>query len=676
LRSGTACSAFHALHFFLERHIGLLLLGYLRGIRLLADRINISQRQRCSFYDTAAGERLSTNDLNCGLYIRQHLPLPLLLMQRPGLKCFLGLCLIAIVYIVLCGVSLHTGHHGTPSEVLENAEWVASSKSWLDRQLCRWFGACGAMHLNSIGWTWEKVKDGIPEPLPDLIPFWSSGEEDPDSWSEEERKLRDIPQYVLDHAPYVHLFSGEEFWPSDIAEHLVHMSPRLNYTIIEGMEENRNLTNIHELNDIEGGRHGRFVYLQSDDNVEERPEWLTSTENIPNSPDPVQDIELDVQWPDEESTTEPDLESAEQQTLTSDEHASSIGIPFPSLTELTPSTNGRCGGNSGFTCEGSRFGKCCSIHGWCGRSDEYCESYCDPLHGKCIDPLHPPTQPHPDLRKHKRDFGGAQNRPTLGKSKAPAILIVADKGNGTVDAFWFYFYSFNLGQKVFNIRFGNHVGDWEHTMIRFQDGKPESVALSEHDFGSAYSWHALEKYVPNPDGSMTMLGTWKNQTFGKVAKRPVTYSAIGSHAMYATSGLHPYILPWGLLHDQTDRGPLWDPAQNVQSYTYDVENATLRASTRNPRSPTGWLSYAGHWGDKYYPLSDPRQYRFAGEYHYVNGPTGPKFKRLGRKSVCQHRGPCRIRHWLGGDRATRLPPNDGGEEEGGLPGGNSTDDSS
>lgn len=80
-----------------------------------------------------------------------------------------------------------------------------------------------------------------------------------------------------------------------------------------------------------------------------------------------------------------------------------------------------------------------------------------------------------------------------GRSGAPAVLVVVDKGNGVVDAFWFFFYSFNQGNMVFNIRFGNHVGDWEHTLVRFRDGEPESVFLSEHDFGEAYTYKAVEK---------------------------------------------------------------------------------------------------------------------------------------------------------------------------------------
>lgn len=120
--------------------------------------------------------------------------------------------------------------------------------------------------------------------------------------------------------------------------------------------------------------------------------------------------------------------------------------------------------------------------------------------------------------------------------------------------------------------------------------------------------------------------------------------------MYATPGIHEYILPWGLLHDQTDRGPLWDPVLNSHTYTYDYLNDTLRASVLSPDSPTGWFHFNGHWGDKFYPLGDTRQYRFAGQYHYVNGPLGPKFKNLHRRKVCQGSidDPCVIRNWIDG----------------------------
>ena len=203
----------------------------------------------------------------------------------------------------------------------------------------------------------------------------------------------DIPDYVLDYAPLVHLYSGEQFWPSDIAEHLTHVTPNLNYTPIQAKSANLNLTNLDNLNEYS---RGRYVYLKSDDDVEERPDWLASKKNIPNA----------------------------------------------SAHEII------------------------STHGaeWIGNS-----------------------QP--------------------GRSDAPAVLIVINKGNGIVDAFWFYFYSYNLGNVVFNVRFGNHVGDWEHSLVRFQDGKPKVVFFSEHNFGSAYSYNAVEK-IGNRVSSQHKFSSW------------------------------------------------------------------------------------------------------------------------------------------------------------------------
>lgn len=126
--------------------------------------------------------------------------------------------------------------------------------------------------------------------------------------------------------------------------------------------------------------------------------------------------------------------------------------------------------------------------------------------------------------------------------------------------------------------------------------------------------------------------------------------------MYATPGVHEYILPWGLLQDITDRGPLWDPLLNSYAYTYDVGTETLRASTFTPNAPIEWFHFRGHWGDKFYPLGDERQFRFAGQYRYVNGPLGPKFKHLDRKTVCQgpDRSPCVVKNYIeGGKRASR-----------------------
>ena len=82
-------------------------------------------------------------------------------------------------------------------------------------------------------------------------------------------------------------------------------------------------------------------------------------------------------------------------------------------------------------------------------------------------------------------------RPRDGYSQSTSIIVVVPKGD-VVDAFYFYFYSFNLGNAVLLRRYGNHVGDWEHSLVRFRNGIPEAVYCSEHAFGSAYKYACLE----------------------------------------------------------------------------------------------------------------------------------------------------------------------------------------
>ncbi|KAF2746618.1 carbohydrate-binding module family 18 protein [Sporormia fimetaria CBS 119925] len=55
----------------------------------------------------------------------------------------------------------------------------------------------------------------------------------------------------------------------------------------------------------------------------------------------------------------------------------------PSPPSLRVSTNGKCG--NGVTCQGSKFGSCCSEHGWCGSSDAYCKAGCQSAFGICTE---------------------------------------------------------------------------------------------------------------------------------------------------------------------------------------------------------------------------------------------------------------------------------------------------
>ncbi|KIH92997.1 hypothetical protein SPBR_02612 [Sporothrix brasiliensis 5110] len=50
---------------------------------------------------------------------------------------------------------------------------------------------------------------------------------------------------------------------------------------------------------------------------------------------------------------------------------------------LKKTVDGDCG--NGVTCLGSRFGDCCSVSGFCGRSADYCGATCQPGFGACSD---------------------------------------------------------------------------------------------------------------------------------------------------------------------------------------------------------------------------------------------------------------------------------------------------
>lgn len=495
---------------------------------------------------------------------------------------FAAIAFALVVYIAYAAPRFLDPTANDPGKQERDRRWVDTSPYFIDRQMCRWLSLCGLHHLRAdpADRDYRKHKAGelrwLNAPTPDV---GANGSRKPSS--------RDIPDYVFKHAPLVHLYSGEQFWPSDIRSHIDYMDLQLNTTVLNDTAP-WDLDNMRDLNRLDGR-----VFLHSKNNVEKRPAWLHSRYNIP------------ALFPGEpEPEAEPVAEDVTSTTTPHHPHAKPSG-----------------------------YGQTAAV-------------------------IHPGGQKVLTGATHKqkiKDTFAQGHKPNAqGYSDAPAVLVLVDKGEGILDAFWFFFYSYNLGQTVLTMRFGNHVADWEHCMVRFKDGVPQGMYLSEHEGGQAYAWEAMEK---------------RNVTYGapdvkEVTERPVIYSAYGSHAMYATPGDHPYILPFKMLKDVTDRGPMWDPAQNHYAYHYDYESdddhqpddmlsalkpvaddlpESLSPAGSNPSAPTSWFHYRGRWGDRVYPLADPRQWRLFGQYHYVTGPQGPKFKNLGRKKMCLAKK-CKIRH--------------------------------
>jgi hypothetical protein len=218
-----------------------------------------------------------------------------------------------------------------------------------------------------------------------------------------------------------------------------------------------------------------------------------------------------------------------------------------------------------------------------------------------------------------------------------SVIISVPKANSIVDVFYFSFYAFNQGNRVFedpNLEFGNHVGDWEHTAIRFNVSSPLptpiSMWFSQHSTGQAFAWNALEKQ----------------------GLRPVAYSAKGTHANYAIGGPHDHTLSNGIngiagpLIDHTSQGVLWDPIKNAWFYEYDAPNdrfLPISANANNSTPPVNWLYFNGRWGDPNLPDSDKHQVNLFGQRKFSAGPTGPRDKNLGRQNICPDGKQCTIR---------------------------------
>ncbi|KAM3519925.1 hypothetical protein MY4038_009625 [Beauveria bassiana] len=200
-----------------------------------------------------------------------------------------------------------------------------------------------------------------------------------------------------------------------------------------------------------------------------------------------------------------------------------------------------------------------------------------------------------------------------------------------VDAFYFYFYSFDQGGNMTQVKepldsfigsqdglhFGSHVGDWEHNMVRFRGGRPTRIYYSQHSDGAAYDWH--DERVMLKDG------------------RPYVYSALGSHASYPASGEQTHD---SVLFDYCDSGMLWDPV--LSAYLFHLDPDSFRLTRLSPSKSnlatsnlTSFFYFDGIWGDHEYAQDDPRQHKvpWVGLKRFVAGPQGPAYKGLVRKGL-------------------------------------------
>lgn len=177
-----------------------------------------------------------------------------------------------------------------------------------------------------------------------------------------------------------------------------------------------------------------------------------------------------------------------------------------------------------------------------------------------------------------------------------------------------------------------------------------AIWYSQHDYGQAISYSAAQK----------------------IGKRPVSFSARGSHANYLTGDdydlagpgmlsrffshfqTHSSLsldnkIPSHIIYDHCSQGPLWDPTLSAYYYSWaklasssasSSPSAFLFTPANNSRSivPTGYLNFEGKWGDKQYADDATGQEEFQGYRKWTGGPQGPIFKYLDRPTICLPKG--------------------------------------
>lgn len=77
------------------------------------------------------------------------------------------------------------------------------------------------------------------------------------------RATQSLPSFVLENAPISYLYSKEEYWPADIAEHLTHVTPQVDK---KNVADSVTFSSIATLSND--------TYLTSKDDVQDGPSWL------------------------------------------------------------------------------------------------------------------------------------------------------------------------------------------------------------------------------------------------------------------------------------------------------------------------------------------------------------------------------------------------------------------
>ncbi|SEU36467.1 Vps62-related protein [Stigmatella erecta] len=199
------------------------------------------------------------------------------------------------------------------------------------------------------------------------------------------------------------------------------------------------------------------------------------------------------------------------------------------------------------------------------------------------------------------------------QTHVPAYAQIVTRTQGGVptnitDVIYWSFYPYNNGKRVCvgwytslgcvgaYSTFGNHVGDWEHLTVRFVDGRPAQVYMSQHADGQTFTF----------GGKEVALSGW----------HPEAYSAKGSHGLYPDAARHTYetLFNGDALHDDTSRGVAWNTWDRPVIFNWQPMG-TFTGSL-------SWLNITSDWGNEAAGCDNIVSQQ-SGECVLNSGPTAP-----------------------------------------------------
>ena len=148
------------------------------------------------------------------------------------------------------------------------------------------------------------------------------------------------------------------------------------------------------------------------------------------------------------------------------------------------------------------------------------------------------------------------------KQNMKAYGFIVEKEYTYIDLSYYIFFPYNKAKEFLGMEFGNHIGDWEHVIVRLKVSIEGGQTYIEPVFAQ-YGIHSLRKYI-----------AWDNLPRYNET-HPIGFIANGSHGIWPNAGKNVYTdLVIIKLTDICSEGENWDLWENgnLETYSYDALN--------------------------------------------------------------------------------------------------------